>query len=79
MEEETSYVSSYPKDENWLESTKDRKKKALAMWIFQLFILHLSRVDFQAFNFLQFLGTPIVTYVDEMVLATLQDRNCMIS
>lgn len=49
------------------------------MCIFQLFILHLSRVGFQAFNFLQFSGTPIVTYVDEMVIATLQDRNCVIS
>lgn len=58
---------------------RGRKKKASSWWSFQLYILHLSGVDFQAFNFLQFSGTPIVICVVEMVIATLQDRNYVIS
>lgn len=80
-------VNSYPKDsKNLLGPTKDRAKNTLALWSFQLFLLLVARdfqifspVDFQAFNFLQFSGTSIMTYIDEMVIATLPDRNFTIT
>lgn len=62
-----------------LTRIQDRKKKTLIMWILQLFILNLSRADFQAFNFLPYSGTHIASCVEEMAIATLQDRNGMIS
>lgn len=56
-----------------------QKEKGISYVNFHGFNLYFSRLDFQAFNFLQVSGTSTVTRADEMIIATLQDRNPMIS